>query len=116
MAGQSILNARMKAEYECNSDDLPPWDVVLAETLKKQPEKVIVDEVPPVLYIPDAENESKLPNEKQANEEQDYLREKDIKFPKAPFNVSSLILDLHQKVLRLIRNRRNYTNGPIKSL
>ena len=97
MAGQSILYTRMKAEYECNQDDLPPWDVALAETLKEQSEKVLVDEVPPVVYIQDAENEIKLPNDKQVNDEQDYVRKKDIKFPKALFNVSSLIVDLHQE-------------------
>jgi len=64
MTGQSILYARMK-EYECNPDGLPPWEVALAETLKKQSEKVLVDEVPPVVYMPDAENESKLSNEEQ---------------------------------------------------
>lgn len=99
MVGKSIMYARMKEEYECNPDDLPPWDVALAETLKEQSEKVLVDEVPPVVYIPDTENESKLPNEKQVNDEQDCLREKDVKFPKAPFNICSLIVALHQKAL-----------------
>ena len=63
--------------------------------LKEQSEKVLVDEVPPVSYIPAVENQIKLPNEQQVNEEQDYLRKNEIKFPKTPFNVSSLIVDLH---------------------
>ena len=36
MAGQSILYARMKAENDyCIPDDLPPWDVALAEAFER---------------------------------------------------------------------------------
>ena len=65
--------------------------------LKEQSEKVLVDEVPPVSYIPAVENQIKLANEQQVNEEQDYLRKKDIKFPKTLFNFNPLMVDLHQK-------------------
>ena len=87
--------------------------MALAETLKEQSERVPLDQVPPVDFIPDAGNHSTLPVEKQVDEEQDYLRKK-LSFLTLTALVAS-ILTFHMREFNMA-DKDLVTLGVVKAL